>query len=173
MMAAMENDAASYAKGASTAEEENSFAVAVSPFLAKLARLARRLAPPGSADDVLQEALIRAWRHRATFDPSRGPYSGWLCAIVAHEASRRRRSWRRFEIPIHEVASKSDMEDRVALASAVAKLSDRQRLAVDCFYYSRLTVDETAVVMDCSTGTVKSTLADARSRLRMLLEVRQ
>ena len=36
-------------------------------------------------------------------------------------------------------------------------------------YFVGLTVDETAAVMDCSTGTVKSTLFDARTRLRALL----
>jgi RNA polymerase sigma-70 factor (ECF subfamily) len=42
---------------------------------------------------------------------------------------------------------------------------------VDCVYYAGLTVAETAAVMGCADGTVKSTLADARNRLRDLLEV--
>ena len=41
--------------------------------------------------------------------------------------------------------------------------------ALHLHYYVGLTVDETAVVMDCSAGTVKSTLFDARRRLRTLL----
>jgi RNA polymerase sigma-70 factor (ECF subfamily) len=45
-------------------------------------------------------------------------------------------------------------------------------LAVDCFYFVGLTVSETAAVMGCSEGTVKSTLSDARARLRAALEVR-
>jgi DNA-directed RNA polymerase specialized sigma24 family protein len=57
------------------------------------------------------------------------------------------------------------------LDRAVASLPPRQRLAVDCFYYAGLSVAETAVVMGCSEGTVKSTLFDARARLRPLLEV--
>jgi RNA polymerase sigma-70 factor (ECF subfamily) len=50
-------------------------------------------------------------------------------------------------------------------------LSARQRLAVDCFYFADLSVADTAAVMGCSEGTVKSTLSDARARLRSLLEV--
>jgi RNA polymerase sigma factor (sigma-70 family) len=49
---------------------------------------------------------------------------------------------------------------------AVGKLSGRQRLAIELYYYLGLAVSETAAVMACSQGTVKSTLADARARLR-------
>ena len=57
----------------------------------------------------------------------------------------------------------------VDVEHAVARLSTRQRLAVDCFYFVGLSIGETAAVMGCSEGTVKSTLADARGRLRVSL----
>lgn len=50
------------------------------------------------------------------------------------------------------------------------RLTPRQRLAVDCFYFVGLSVTETAAVMRCSEGTVKSTLSDARNRIRTILE---
>ena len=62
-------------------------------------------------------------------------------------------------------------DDRVDVEAAVARLPRRQKLAVDCFYFIGLSVAETAAVMGCSGGTVKSTLSDARKRLRLLLEV--
>ena len=62
-------------------------------------------------------------------------------------------------------------DDRVDVEAAVTRLPKRQKLAVDCFYYVGLSVAETAAVMGCSDGTVKSTLSDARKRLRLLLEV--
>jgi RNA polymerase sigma-70 factor (ECF subfamily) len=40
----------------------------------------------GTAEDVAQEALLRAWRHAATFDPRRGSVSTWLSAIVRNLA---------------------------------------------------------------------------------------
>jgi RNA polymerase sigma factor (sigma-70 family) len=58
------------------------------------------------------------------------------------------------------------------LETAIGRLSGRQRLAVDCHYFVGLSVAETAAVMGCAEGTVKSTLNDARLRLRRLLEVR-
>ena len=59
----------------------------------------------------------------------------------------------------------------IDLERAVAKLPARMRLAVDCVYFVDLTVADTAAVMGVSEGTVKSTLSDARARLRALLEV--
>lgn len=52
---------------------------------------------------------------------------------------------------------------------AIRQLSPRQRLVVDLHYFLGLTVADAAGVMRCSEGTVKSTLADARKRLRDLL----
>jgi len=44
------------------------------------------------------------------------------------------------------------------------------KTTVDCVYFVGLTIAETAIVMHVSEGTVKSTLADARARLRTRLE---
>jgi RNA polymerase sigma-70 factor (ECF subfamily) len=62
------------------------------------------------------------------------------------------------------------IDDRLDVEFAVSKLPARQRLAVDCFYFVGLSVAETAVVMGCAEGTVKSTLSDARARLQRILE---
>lgn len=57
----------------------------------------------------------------------------------------------------------------VVLERAIAQLPERQRLAVQLHYFVGLSVEETAAVMQWSAGTVKSTLFDARTRLRHLL----
>jgi len=51
-------------------------------------------------------------------------------------------------------------------------LPPRMRLAVECVYFVDLAIADTAAVMGVSEGTVKSTLSDARARLRAMLEVR-
>ena len=56
------------------------------------------------------------------------------------------------------------------MEGAVSHLSPRQRQAVNCFYFVDLSIMETAAVMRCSPCTVKSTLADARHRLKELLD---
>ena len=60
-------------------------------------------------------------------------------------------------------------ETAIDLSLVLRRLSERQRLAVSLFYYLDLGVAEIAQVMGCSIGTVKSTLSDARQRLRALL----
>jgi RNA polymerase sigma-70 factor (ECF subfamily) len=147
------------------------FAELVEPYLPKMNHLAERLAGPSNRDDVVQEALINAWRKRSQFDSARGSLGSWLMAITADQA---RKTWRRKLVfigrpePPAELAS----EDHVDIERAVRTLPARQRLAVDCLYFAGLTVAETAVVMRCSEGTVKSTLSDARRNLRPRLEVR-
>lgn len=147
------------------------FAAWVEPELSKMSRLAARLAPDADRDDVVQEALVRAWRKRHQFDPRRGTAATWLLAITADQARRARRKQRPGALVGEISVAGRSPDDRLDVEAAVARLARRQRLAVDCFYFAGLTVAETAAVMRCSEGTVKSTLADARHRLRGLLEV--
>lgn len=147
------------------------FAEWVQPELAKMSRLAARLAPDADRDDVVQEALMRAWRKRGQYDERRGTAAAWLLAITADQA---RRVWRRrrpFALVAEITVPASLPDDRVDVEAAIARLPKRQKLAVDCFYFVGLSVAETAAVMGCTDGTVKSTLSDARKRLRLLLEV--
>ena len=136
-----------------------------------MSRLAARLAPNADREDVVQEALLRAWRKRDQYDQSRGTPAAWLLAITADQARRARRRQRSFALVGEMIVPGRSSDDRVDVEAAVTRLPKRQKLAVDCFYYVGLSVAETAAVMGCSDGTVKSTLSDARKRLRLLLEV--
>src|SRR5689334_22235968 len=60
------------------------------PHLPVLHRYAARLVGPSDADDVVQEALVRAWRRRSTYDERRGAPLPWLLAIVRDRAGRHR-----------------------------------------------------------------------------------
>lgn len=140
------------------------------PHLRAMSLLAARLSSDAERDDVVQEALIRAWTKRGQYDPRRGTPSAWLLAITADQARRARRGRRPLlgSLP----GTVRPIDEELDLANAISALSGRQRLAVDCFYFVGLDVAETAAVMRCSEGTVKSTLSDARNRLRKLLEGR-
>ncbi|HEV2891945.1 MAG TPA: RNA polymerase sigma factor [Frankiaceae bacterium] len=144
--------------------ERASFEEWVRPHLGAMARLAERLAP-GDGDDVVQDALTRAWRRWETFDAGRGTPRTWLLAIVADRA-RRTRLRRRVTVPLVDDVAEPAREGDVALEGALRRLPRRQRLAVALHYFTGLSVAECAVVMGCAEGTVKSTLHDARRRLR-------
>jgi RNA polymerase sigma factor (sigma-70 family) len=136
-----------------------------------MANLAARLAPGGQRDDVVQEALTRAWLKRRLFNPAKGTLRTWLLAITADRARKATRR-RAFAPPVGPMTAAGFSDDRLDLVAAIELLPSRQRLAVDCFYFVGLSTTETATVMGCSEGTVKSTLYDARSRLRDILEGR-
>jgi len=151
----------------------------VRPHLRSLANLVARLAPAADRDDVVQEVLARAWVKRRLFDPDRGSPAAWLLAIGADQAGKARRR-RRPAAPLPEVLAPDALTagtqldgaaGRVDVERAILRLSRRQRVAVECVYFVGLTIADTAAVMGCAEGTVKSTLADARAKLRTLLEV--
>lgn len=144
----------------------------VGPHLDVMRRLAAVTAGGIDPDDVVQEALIRAWKKRSTFDPARGSARTWLLALTADQARRLRTRWRIWELGDLATAAVAWTELAVDLdlRRAIATLSARQRQAVLLVYYVDLSVAEAARTMGCSEGTVKSTLSDARARLALLLE---
>jgi RNA polymerase sigma-70 factor (ECF subfamily) len=144
----------------------------VRPHLPVMYRLAARLAPNADRNDVVQEALARAWLKRHQYDAGRGTPAAWLLAITADQARKALRG-RRSTAELPEVAAPlgRGADELVDLYRALRRLTGRQRLAIDCTYFVGLTIAETAAVMRCAEGTVKSTLADARAILRSLLEV--
>ena len=159
---------------AGPAADPQEFGAWAQPALLAMTRLARRLAPRADADDVVQDALTRAWQKRAQYDPARGTATTWLLAITADQARAARRAHERRLRVVDDAAALPDAghPDRVAdldLERAIRTLGERQQLAVHLHYFLGLTVDETAAVMGCAGGTVKSTLFDARTRLRAVL----
>lgn len=151
--------------------EAREFAERIQPHAAILVRLAARVAGAERAEDVVQEALLRAWRHRGRYDSRRGPFVSWLLAIVANEARRAAKGRPVAAMRLGDAADAATASDaRLDLEAAVRRLPARQQLAIDCYYFAGLSISETAGVMRCSEGTVKSTLADARARLRREVE---
>jgi RNA polymerase sigma factor (sigma-70 family) len=155
---------------AAPAVDADEFRAWVAPHLVAMGRLATRLASAADSDDVVQEALVRAWRKRSQYDDTRGSAQSWLLAIVADRARRHRTRQRPSRELIDLPAPGRDLDQSMDLDHAIAVLPSRQRLAVELHYLLGLDVRECAAVMGCSDGTVKSTLYDARARLRGVLE---
>jgi RNA polymerase sigma-70 factor (ECF subfamily) len=148
------------------------FAGWVGPWLPDLWRFAVSLSSLDDADDIVQDALTRAWTKRDSFDPSRGSPRSWLLAIVADRARRR---WIRRPRPVlpDPEPDPTDSEPaarRVDLRRAIAALPERQRTTVFLHYYLDLPVADVAEVLGCAPGTVKSNLSDARRALARRLE---
>lgn len=146
-------------------ETQEDFASFADPHRPEMLRLARRLSG-AEADDVVQDALVRAWRKRHLYDEARGTPRSWLLAIVAEESRRTRRRRRATTQLVDRAVADPSREADLDLERAIRRLAPRQRLAVELHYFIGLPVNETAAVMACAEGTVKSTLSDARRALR-------
>jgi RNA polymerase sigma-70 factor (ECF subfamily) len=128
-----------------------------------------RLAP-ADAEDLLQEALLRAWQRWHTYDATRGTVAAWLCAIVLDQSRQRSRRVQPDPVIVLPPEMRDDAQ-AVDLEMALRRLAPRQRQVVELYYFVGLPVGDVAVVLGIGPGTVKSTLSDARTRLRQLLEV--
>ena len=167
MMSDFRLDAAPAAVAPVGADE---FAEWVTPHLPVLRALADRQVGPAAGADVVQEALLRAWRRRGTFDPDRGTPRAWLVGILLDRA-RRHRLRRPRPLP-HLLAAEAaaPAPDRIDVERAVARLPRRQRQAVTLHYLADLSVAEVAAVLGIAESSVKTHLGAARAALRERLE---
>jgi len=127
-----------------------------------------------AGEDLLQQALLKvAVRWRAARDnPS--AYTRAALVNLAHDRRRRLRrrpaeaAWTTAADP-GIAALTDDPVARDVVVAALRELPARQRIAVVLRYWEDLSVDETAQLMGCSTGTVKSNSSRGLDRLRVLL----
>jgi RNA polymerase sigma factor (sigma-70 family) len=132
------------------------------------------------AEDALQEALVKAWRALPRFRPG-APFRPWLLTIVANEArTRRRAAGRRAAWTLRAAAEQRTSGDAAPSPEAAVLVRERSRELVDALgtlperdrqvlvlrYVLELSEQETAAVLDCRPGTVKSRVSRALERLR-------
>jgi RNA polymerase sigma-70 factor (ECF subfamily) len=149
------------------------FAVWVAPHLAVLSAVAAQHIGRDEAADVVQEALLRAWRRWSTYSEARGSARAWMLAILTDQIRRYRTRhlsrWRTTDtVPSESAAGPSG--DRLDLENAVALLPRRQQEVVALFYLADLSVDEVAAVLGISAGATKAHLSAARAGLRKVFE---
>jgi len=125
-----------------------------------------------SAEDLLQAAFERLLRNsRRVCDPE--DYLRRVLYNLAADGWRRRGRWRRV-LPALAAGQhpSADPADAVALRAAVAgllaQLPPRQRAVLLLRYWEQLSEAETAAVLGCAEGTVKSAASRGLARLREL-----
>jgi RNA polymerase sigma-70 factor (sigma-E family) len=134
---------------------------------------------PHLAEDLVQTALARvyvAWPKVARSD-SPDAYARRIL-VNAYIDEVRRPRWRR-EQPVAQPPDRPDtrlpdgwpeVTDGAVIRAALAELPRRMRAAVVLRHWMDLSVEETAGLLHCSEGTVKSQTAKAITRLRGLLD---
>ncbi|MBA2956011.1 SigE family RNA polymerase sigma factor [Nocardioides sp. MAH-18] len=128
------------------------------------------------ASDHVQEGLIRTYVAWPRLVRNGGELAYARKAVVSAflDASRKRSSTERPAAEHPDQASGEDVAasvvDRAALMAALARLPGRQRACVVLRYFEELDVRETAHVLRCSEGTVKSQTSRALASLRSMLD---
>ncbi|WP_324273347.1 SigE family RNA polymerase sigma factor [Blastococcus brunescens] len=151
--------------GDGAAEDVLSFAEFVGRQQRALLRLAYLLAGDrGHAEDLVQTALMKTYRHWDRI-VARGEPSAYVRrALVTTHTSWRRRAWHREQptgrLPDVAAPDDGDRHDRdEALARALAALPPRMRATVVLRYYEDLSELQTAQLMGCSESTVNTQAA--------------
>jgi RNA polymerase sigma-70 factor (ECF subfamily) len=126
---------------------------------------------PSEAEDIAQDALLRAWRRRSTLRKS-DRRNQWLATIVRNEAFRQHARLR--PDPTAAIETYEAVEDaqvvataeRADLRAALKLLSDRDRRLLELRYDEDLTQTAIARRLGIPEGTVKVRLHRARDKLR-------
>jgi RNA polymerase sigma-70 factor (ECF subfamily) len=128
----------------------------------------------GEAEDVVQEAFVRASSSPARFAQTDNP-EAWLRTVALNlhrNRARKVRGWLR----VRRVAEPPDpdltdgLDDHLDVVRALRRLSAQQREVLALHYLADLPVAEVAETLGVPAGTVKSRLSRARAALNHLLE---
>jgi RNA polymerase sigma-70 factor (sigma-E family) len=155
-------------------EDDRSFTDFVSVEQAGLLRLAVLLAGDrGQAEDLVQTALMKCYRHWARITRSGTPSAYVRRAIVTTHTSWRRRLSSTEQVmetvPEHADPHAASTEHDEELRRALQVLPPRMRTAVVLRFYEDLSETQTAEALGCSVGTVKAATSRALAKLRPLL----
>lgn len=138
----------------------------------RLARSALLLTgDPHSAQDLVQETLVRAFVHWRKVQKADNPHA-YVRRIMSNAYLRERERQGRRPVPTDALpdgtcpVGSSGIDDRDQLRQVLLRLPLRQRTAVILRHYEHLTEAETAGAMGCSIGTVKSLTSRGLTALR-------
>jgi RNA polymerase sigma-70 factor (ECF subfamily) len=157
----------------------DAFDVLVARYTASAHRTAVLLGAGDDADDVVQEAFVKAYRQLANYRGESG-FRPWLMAIVTNETRNLHRTRTRRTHLVQRVVAREgperwadDPAERVAavtqrqeLIEQIRRLDRREQEVLVCRYLLDLSEAETATTLSVPKGTVKSRASRALAKLR-------
>ncbi|MFI5998450.1 sigma-70 family RNA polymerase sigma factor [Streptomyces sp. NPDC051362] len=138
----------------------------------------KMLGDHGLAEDVVQEAVIRAWRNVDRLLRMDGSVKGWLFTVTRHlVVDWVRKPHTRREVvggAYSDPAAKADPVEAVhhvmEAKPALRRLSPEHRAVLVHLYLYDRTIKETAAILGIPTGTVKSRQHNALRKIRTVLQ---
>ena len=163
------------------AQEEVVMRVLYEEHSAALWRYAVRLTgDTARAEDVVQETLLRAWRHPEVTEDRERSARAWLFTVARNLIIDERRSARfRSESGTPDMEQAADRAgpdevetalDRMLLGEAIGQLSDDHRAVIRRAYYQGWTTAQIAADLRIAEGTVKSRLHYGMRALKLKLQ---
>lgn len=138
-----------------------------------------RTRDPALAEEIVQDTILRAWRHEAAFDPERASQRTWLFEIARNLTTDafRRRSVRPLTMANGTTAPEpeqpgdpySEAVDRWQIETALADLRPEHREVIQLVHFEGLSLEEASRRAEIPVGTVKSRCFYALRSLRDIL----
>ncbi len=153
--------------------QQSQFEALIIPHAPALLRFARRLSGSATvAEDLVQDALLRAWRSVDTVRNHANP-KAWVFRILLNTwySEGRRRSARPVEAPLAEAArvGQASPGDTSEMMQALGRLPEEQRSVLLLTVVEGFTGQEVAGMLDIPAGTVMSRVSRARAAMRASL----
>ncbi|WP_370950255.1 sigma-70 family RNA polymerase sigma factor [Amycolatopsis sp. cg5] len=143
-----------------------------------LAYATRLTGDRAAAEDVVQETLVRAWKHADDLENGKGSVRGWLLTVARNIITDRVRARasrpQEVEEPAESPATSKDhaqgVVDSMTVLGAMDGLSPEHREVLVELYYRGHTVTEAAQSLGIAAGTVKSRSYYALRALRAVMQ---
>ncbi|MCJ1672633.1 MULTISPECIES: sigma-70 family RNA polymerase sigma factor [unclassified Rathayibacter] len=129
------------------------------------------------AEDVVQEALLRAWKHPEILAQGEAAARSWLYTVARNividdrRSARHNREFGTDEVPERAHGDRTDQVlDAWLLSEALGTLSHDHRAVIVHAYYGGRTVGEIAELLGIAPGTVKSRMHYGMRALKLALQ---
>lgn len=165
--------------------DKNAFSVIYDSFSAALYGIITKIiTDEEAAMDVLQDAFVKIWNKRGSYDSSKGRIFTWMLNIARNTAIDSTRSKMfKYESKIQNIdnsvkqvnrnAKLTVNYDTIGLREVVEKLKPEYKMVIDLLYFSGYTQEEISKEFNIPLGTVKTRTRSALMQLRELMNVKK
>jgi RNA polymerase sigma-70 factor (ECF subfamily) len=166
--------------------DESAFAQLYDRFATGLYSMAVKImSNEADAQDAVQDAFAHIWRKAATYDRQRSSGFTWAVMVLRNKAIDRLRLRQRASRVVEKAAAQFSNEpaldesssatvalndQRNRVQTALAKIDDEQKKAIELSFFQDLTHEQIAARLDAPLGTVKARIRRGLQRLNRLLK---